>query len=192
MSVAIKLAEEAPSKRKAQTKLTKIELEDALFETREELSEAQLQLEELAILKTELASVLPDAEAYREMNRELGPIEQIRVAFSGANRLALFFGSIFGGFIPYASYGVFHNEIAWDAHGVAMLVFALGALAFSAKTVYQWGFDFFKQDRLKAGAFVLLCEGLMTLTYQKYLGIAALVILIFVNAVATGVTAAKR
>jgi len=143
-------------------------------------------------LKDELANALPDAEAYREMNRELGPIEQVRVAFAGANRLALFFGIIFGGFIPYASYRVFHNEIAWNAHGISMLVFALGALAFSAKTVYQWGFDFFKQDRLKAGGFVLLCEGLMTLTYQKDLGIMALVILVFVNAIASGVTAAKR
>lgn len=189
MSKSLKVVSESC---KPKTKLTKIELENLLAEVQEELSEAQLQLEELIEAKEKLSKAKPIIEAYSELTKELGPVEQVRVAFAGENRLALVFGSVFGGFIPLASYFVVHNEVGWTSHGIAMLVIALGALAFSAKTVWQWGNEVFKHDGWKAGGFVLLLEGVMTLSNQSWLGYAALSILMFVNAVATGVTAARR
>lgn len=186
----------------SKTKFTKVELEkllaevrEELVEVREELDESQRQLEDLSTTNEELvcarAEVQHLKEVYDTITKELGLVEQVRVAFAGENRLALMFGAVFGGFIPVASFYVVHNEVNWEMHGIAMLVIALGALAFSAKTVWQWGNEAFKKDAWKAGGFVLLLEGVMTLSQLLWLGYTALGILTFINAVATGVTVSK-
>ncbi len=180
----------------SKTKFTKVELEKLLAELREELNESQRQLEEVTATNEELVSARAEVQHLREfyntITKELGLVEQVRVAFAGENRLALVFGAVFGGFIPVASFYVVHNEVNWEMHGIAMLVIALGALAFSAKTVWQWGNEAFKEDAWKAGGFVLLLEGVMTLSQLPWLGYTALGILTFINAVATGVTVSRK
>ena len=117
-------------------------------------------------------------------------VDQVRIALTPANRLPTALGCVLGGFVPVASYFVAHAEIAYSYHGAAMLSLVLGGLVFSAKTVWQWGRAAFA-DSWKASGLVLLLEGIMTLSSTQWLGIAALVLLAAVNAIATGVTLSR-
>ena len=72
-----------------------------------------------------------------------------------------------------------------------MLILVLGGLLFSAKTVWQWAHQAFANDAWKATGFVVLLEGVMTLSQIPALAIAALVLLTAINGIATGVVLSK-
>jgi len=115
-------------------------------------------------------------------------MDEIRAAFRQKNLLATFVGLILGGFVPVGSFLVIHYEVGeFTWHGAAMLGLAIGGLVFSAKTVWQWAKSAFADDAWKATGFVILLEGLMTLSGNFGLSVAALVLLTAINAIATGV-----
>lgn len=124
---------------------------------------------------------------------ELGPVDQVRVAFRRKNRLAAAMGALLGGIIPLASHVVAHGEIDKDGSLFTQLgtYFVLAALLYSAKTVYQWGKVAFR-DGTKAFGFVVLMEGIMVASRTGWLSVAALVYLMVINAVATACTLALR
>lgn len=122
--------------------------------------------------------------------RATGVVSQVRVALSRQHALPTTIGAVLGGFVPVATYAVAHREIAASTHGYAMLALVMGGLLFSAKTVWQWGRAAFS-DPWKATGFVLLLEGVMTLSGQQSVAIAALIVLTSINAIATGVTLSR-
>lgn len=126
----------------------------------------------------------------RAPRRATGVVDQVRIAISRQHLLSTVLGGVLGGFVPIATYAVAHREIAASAHGYAMLALVMGGLLFSAKTVWQWGRLAFN-DPWKATGFVLLLEGVMTLSGQQSVAIAALIVLTSINAIATGVTLSR-
>jgi hypothetical protein len=112
-------------------------------------------------------------------------IEQVRQATG--NPIALGIGSILGGFAPSASFVLAHVEHAApdSLKGFIKCLFILGALIFSAKSVYQWTSKAFA-DGQKAAGFVVVLEGAMLLTDTQALSYAALALLIGINAAAAG------
>jgi hypothetical protein len=125
------------------------------------------------------------------VKKELGVIDSIREAFKFENLLATTAGFILGGFVPLATFFVSHTEVDMSVRGIAMLFLVLGGLVFSAKTVWQWTSEAFG-DPWKATGFVILLEGVMTLSTQMYLCVGALVLLTVVNGIATGVKLCKK
>jgi len=121
-----------------------------------------------------------------------GVIDQIRTATKAENRLASVAGAIMGGFVPIATFLISHNEVALSVHGIGMLLLVIGGLVFSAKTVWQWANMAFASDAWKATGFVILLEGVMTLSGITGLSIAALVLLTAVNGIATGVILSQQ
>lgn len=71
-----------------------------------------------------------------------------------------------------------------------LLLMVVGGLVFSAKTVYEWTRTAF-HCRYKAVGFVVLLEGVMVLASSQWLTIAALVYLIVINGIGTGVRLGK-
>lgn len=113
-------------------------------------------------------------------------VEQVRTAFARRNRLAALIGAALGAIVPLGTYMIAHNELSGSW---VMLALVLAGLAYSATTVYQWGRSAFRSP-MKAGAFAVLVEGIMTLSTQHWLSVVALVYLIAINATATGCTLA--
>jgi hypothetical protein len=117
-----------------------------------------------------------------------GVVAQVRLAFRPRARLATLLGCLLGGFVPLASFVVAHREANFaDLHGWIADFLVLGGLVFSAKTVREWGVLAFNDGR-KALGFVVLIEGVSTLSQTPWLAITALSYLIGINAVATGCT----
>jgi VIT1/CCC1 family predicted Fe2+/Mn2+ transporter len=120
-----------------------------------------------------------------------GVVEQVRLALRPKARLATLLGTMLGGFVPLASYVVAHHEIdpadPLTSHSLVCLFLVLGGLAYSAKTVWQWGRIAF-QNAFKALGFVVLLEGVMVTSHILWLSIAALVYLMAINGIATGCT----
>jgi len=112
---------------------------------------------------------------------QLGVVDQVTVAFSKNNMLATIFGFILGGIVPAFVYEVGHFEVA-DRPWLWLLV--IGGLLYSAITVYKWGAAAFSSE-LKSAGFVVLVEGVMTLSNDHYVSGAALGLLIAINKVAT-------
>jgi hypothetical protein len=114
-------------------------------------------------------------------------VQQVRTALRPGNRLATSLGFLLGGFVPLASFFVAHYEVTrmapWYEQKPVFLV--LGGLAYSARTVWQWGRLAF-QNAVKALGFVVLLEGVMVTSHIPWLSIAALAYLIAINGVATG------
>lgn len=121
---------------------------------------------------------------------EYGPVEQLCIAVR--NPLALVLGGLFGAFAPIASYFVSHQD--WHTKHwlriVGECVLVLGALVFSAKTVWQWGEVFWGRE--KATGFVILTELVLVLSPSEWLSLTALCILVAINTIANGYTAAMR
>lgn len=120
-------------------------------------------------------------------------VAQVKSAFSRDNRVAAIIGGILGGSVPFGAYWLAHREIDWAASlwSQPKVLFLLGALLFSAKTVYQWGQQAF-QDPWKAVGFVLVVEGIMVMSDTAWLASGFLAILIGVNFVATAATLANQ
>jgi hypothetical protein len=124
----------------------------------------------------------------------LGVVDQVRLAFRPQARLATLLGCLLGGFVPLASYVVAHQEIDFSgpplSAALAVLLVA-GGLLFSAKSVYGWSRLAF-QSGGKALGFVVLTEGVMIVSRTAWLGLAALGILIGINAISAGCTLSLR
>jgi VIT1/CCC1 family predicted Fe2+/Mn2+ transporter len=114
-------------------------------------------------------------------------VDQVRIALRPRNRLATFLGFLLGGFVPLASFFVAHFELSaiTPLYTQRALYLVLGGLAYSAKTVWQWGTLAF-QNGFKAFGFVVLLEGVMVTSHILWLSIAALVYLMAINGIATG------
>jgi VIT1/CCC1 family predicted Fe2+/Mn2+ transporter len=114
-------------------------------------------------------------------------VDQVRIALRPRNRLATFLGFLLGGFVPLASFLVAHFELTaiTPLYTQKALYLVLGGLAYSAKTVWQWGTVAF-HNAFKAFGFVVLLEGVMVTSHILWLSIAALVYLMAINGIATG------
>jgi len=116
-------------------------------------------------------------------------LKEVRTA--AGNRTALLGGVLLGGFIPFSVYWLMHQEAPASAplcelagHPVTFAhLLVLGGLAYSAKTVYQWGRAVFA-DRFKAVGFTLLVEGILTFGHSDVLIFPALGILVLINSIA--------
>lgn len=115
-----------------------------------------------------------------------GVVAQVQTALRRENRLATLLGFLLGGFVPLACYVVAHREISADAplYLQRALYLVLGGLAYSARTVWQWGAVAFR-NAVKATGFVVLLEGVMVTSHVAWLGVAALVYLVAINGIAT-------
>lgn len=121
-----------------------------------------------------------------------GVVDEVIIATAARNRLATTLGFILGGFVPLGTFTVAHNEIpVFDSVYWAPIAMVLGGLIYSAITVHQWGVKAF-ESRVKAFGFVLLIEGIMTMSNTRWLSIAALVLLISINGISTGTKLALK
>lgn len=120
------------------------------------------------------------------MSSNASILEQIKT-FS-KSPLAAGVGAIAGGSAAFASATIAHNlgtPYRWEAIIVA------GGLLFSSTTVFDWGRAIFKRWD-KALGFVVLMELTMLQRVVPWLGTAAMVLLIAINAVANGHTVATQ
>jgi hypothetical protein len=124
-----------------------------------------------------------------ENKNSTGIVDQVRTSFARRNLLATMIGLPIGGFVPFGTYTVAHGEISGNTD--PMLILVACGLLYSATTVFQWGRMAFKGSTVKALGFAGLVEGIMTFSGQQALSIAALVILIGINAIATGCALAQ-
>lgn len=121
-----------------------------------------------------------------------GVVDEVIIATAARNRLATTLGFILGGFVPVGSFTVAHYEVtAFNLANWAPLLMVLGGLAYSALTVYQWGVKAF-ESKCKAFGFVLLIEGIMTLSHTQWLSVAALLLLVSINGISTGTKLALK
>jgi hypothetical protein len=103
---------------------------------------------------------------------------------------AALIGALVGGVVPWFARTLAHDQLpdAWTSgnRGLAMIMLAvvLGCAVFSALTVYKFGRATFG-DKRKALGFVLAIEGVM-LVASGVTSVAALVVLILINALANG------
>lgn len=131
-----------------------------------------------------------------QVNRQVyprvkGPMILKEVRAAATNKVALLGGIVLGGFIPFSVYWLMHQEAPTSTSICELagrpIVFAhllvLGGLAYSAKTVYQWGRAVFA-DRFKAVGFTLLVEGILTFGHSNCLIFPALGILVLINGIA--------
>lgn len=116
-----------------------------------------------------------------EETEELGVIDQVRAAMKSP--LATMIGFLLGGFVPLATYSVKHFDTGLNEYVMWTLV--IGGLIYSAITVHTWASNAF-QSGIKALGFVVLVEGVMTLSGLPALSYGALALLIAINGVATG------
>lgn len=120
--------------------------------------------------------------AYAQPEEEtMGVIDQIRIAMK--NPLAAFAGFILGGFVPVATFSISHLDKTLNEYVMWALV--IGGLIYSALTVFGWAKSAF-DNALKAVGFVVLIEGVMTLSGLPMLSYAALGLLVVINGIATG------
>jgi hypothetical protein len=106
-------------------------------------------------------------------------IQQTRRSFSRGARLAGVIGLVIGGFVPVATYTVVHFEVAAIP---ALWVLVAGGLVYSAMTVFMWAKSAFGST-VKAIGFCILLEGILTFAHSIVLSLAALAVLVFINAV---------
>jgi VIT1/CCC1 family predicted Fe2+/Mn2+ transporter len=114
-------------------------------------------------------------------------VDQVRIALKPRYRLATCLGFLLGGFVPLASFFVAHYELSNFAplYTQKGLYLVLGGLAYSARTVWQWGRVAFN-NAFKAAGFVVLVEGVMVSSHIGWLSVAALVYLVAINGIVTG------
>lgn len=153
------------------------------------------------------AAPLPEPRRYRVSSvavarggaivRPAGIPDQIREALAARSRLAMAVASVFGGGVPYAAHRIAHVGLGglWGADWGAprSWVYAallIGCLLYSAPKVYRWAL-LALGHRHEALGFVVLTEGIMTLYHESGLAVGALVVLVAINALATGVRVAR-
>jgi hypothetical protein len=116
-------------------------------------------------------------------SRRLGILDEVRLALHPRNRAAAYLGAALGGGVPAATYQLAHHELA---RGPVVWALVAGGLLFSALTVVRWATSAFGSP-VKAFGFTVLLEGVLLYSSTTWLSIAALLYLVFINAVATGV-----
>jgi hypothetical protein len=109
-------------------------------------------------------------------------IDQTRIAFS-VSAIGSIVGIVLGASIPLTTYVIAHCE--WSEVWSIYTILVLGGLLFSAKNVFRWSKDAFR-DSWKAFGFVALIEGTMIFSKIQWLGYLGLGILIAINAIASG------
>lgn len=114
-------------------------------------------------------------------------IEQARVSLG--NPVALTIGSVLGGVVSLAAFVIVHLE--HPAFWSLKTLFVAGALAFSAKSVYQWTSKAF-QDPMKAVGWTVLVEGCMLVSDTHWLNYLMLGLLVSINAMAAGCNLAMQ
>jgi hypothetical protein len=109
-------------------------------------------------------------------------IDQIRIAFS-VSAIGSLVGIVLGASIPLTTFMIAHHEVKefWSVYTALVA----GGLLFSAKNVYKWSKDAFR-DSWKAVGFVLLIEGAMIYSKIEWVNFMGLGILIAINAIASG------
>lgn len=121
------------------------------------------------------------------VRRKVGTFAKIRSSFYYGFRICT------RGFVPVGTFVICHKELpdesGWTFFYLTVLV--LGGLLFSAKTVWQWATVEHK-DPWKATGFVLLVEGIMVGSKTLWLSWSALLLLVAINGIATGVTQNRR
>ena len=154
------------------------------------------------------SSNTPSVTLSYEQFQRLTVVAQVRRAFAPGARLAAFIGLILGGFVPVSVFGLVHFAIVvqptvWQTLTQINAILVAGGLAYSVKTVFSWGKAAFG-DTFKATGFVVLLEGILTFAQLPAgapqiafyivhgLSIGALIILIFINAVASACTLQVR
>lgn len=132
------------------------------------------------------------------MEKHPGPIHQLRLATRSPGALAL--GAVLGAFVPVASYVTVHDGgmLAYEGGRLHVTdwtdprwLLVLGALTFSAKSVYQWAHAAF-DDVAKALGFTVICEGVLLMSTTPWLGWTAIAMLTLVNVMASSATLALR
>lgn len=131
-----------------------------------------------------------DAELAQHM-RHLHPRPNCQDGRGGANGSGVrtrtpferLHGLILGGFVPSAVYALVHFEAA--AHPI-FWVMILGGLAYSAISVFHWAKSAFHMW-VKAVGFVLLLEGMVTFSNERWLGLTGLVLLVTINGISAAV-----
>jgi hypothetical protein len=106
-------------------------------------------------------------------------IQQVKRAFGAGARLAGFVGLVIGGFVPVATYTLVHREVS---RYPVLWILVAGGLLYSATTVYLWARAAFGST-VKSLGFVILLEGILTFSHITALGLSALTVLVFINAV---------
>lgn len=114
-------------------------------------------------------------------------VTQVCTAFglseAAAGKVAFMLGVGMGTFVPVAAYTTAHVQLGGNLYNpVGLLV--LGALVFSAKTVFAWGRMAFGEGT-KALGFCVLVEGVLLVSNVPALSYAALAILCAINVIAT-------
>jgi hypothetical protein len=115
-------------------------------------------------------------------------VTQLECAIRNPHAAAI--GAVIGGLVPWFGRTLAHQEIpstwASGSHGLAMAMIAvvLGCGIFSGLSVYKFGKAAFGDSR-KALGFVLALEGVMLVSHGLT-SVAALAVLILINAVANG------
>lgn len=112
---------------------------------------------------------------------QLGVIDQCVIAFERKNLVATTFGFWLGGIVPFAVYMTAHFSVQTNP---LLWVLVIAGLLYSATTVFNWGVSAFS-SKIKSVGFVVLLEGILTFSPEHALGIAALLTLMTINAVAT-------
>lgn len=105
--------------------------------------------------------------------------DQLLFAFRRGNRCFAIGGLLVGGFIPLGSYTLIHQEVAARPYLWALVA---GGLLYSSTSVFLWALSYF-HSKLKAIGFVILLEGILTLSSVEWLSISGLAILMSLNAV---------
>jgi hypothetical protein len=99
-----------------------------------------------------------------------------------------------GLWVPMATWITMHASLdvdalvagdGWTRRAAILVAACLGALVYSAPTVYEAGIRYFRGHRAKAVGFVVLTEILMTFSPLWPLSVAALAILATINAIQT-------
>lgn len=111
---------------------------------------------------------------------KLTVIQQIKRAFLPGARLAAWVGLIIGGIIPVFTFTLAHFDV--QAHHWHW-VLVLGGLIYSAETVFHWARAAFGHPS-KALGFVVLLEGVLAFCTILSLAFTALMVLVFINAIA--------
>lgn len=110
-------------------------------------------------------------------------VQQVKHAFKPGGQIAAWIGLLMGGCAPIFTFVVVHFVIPLHPERTYLLwAIAAGGLLFSAPKVYKWGLSAWGSKVEALGA-VMFLEGVMTLVPSVYLPMAALVILVFVNAI---------
>ena len=109
-------------------------------------------------------------------------IDQIKIAFS-VSVIGAVIGIVIGASIPLATYWTAHHE--WKEFWSIFSALICGGLLVSAKSVFLWSKDAFR-DSWKAFGFVVLIEGTMIFSHTTWLAYMCLGILMFINAIAAG------